>query len=239
MDGPSDDTLGAKGWGQVLTRIQRRVRLERGIVEAAAVGQVDGVLWARFGDLRVRLTGPSPSVSTPEELYRRVDEYVAFHRSEGPGKRLPKDSETAERRENILRERYPVWTEAANVVFRDIRATTSLQWSEWIGIGGIDFPQKSAALSWPMLWLVAADRGTVLTDDVVNYAQAVVEVVWHVQDWVIESLHGAWPACPNHRTHPLEAVELGDVPVWVCPQGKSLSVRIPVGSLETRRHRSD
>ena len=46
---------------------------------------------------------------------------------------------------------------------------------------------------------------------------AVVRGIDDLQDHIIDELHGAWPVCPLHGSHPLRVRETADGPDWTCP----------------------
>jgi hypothetical protein len=65
-------------------------------------------------------------------------------------------------------------------------------------------------------------------------AEALAEAADGVQEQVVEGrwhagLPTAWPECPLHRSHPLDATVQRDRAVWACPKEPSFSV--PIGEV--------
>jgi hypothetical protein len=86
-----------------------------------------------------------------------------------------------------------------------------------------------------MLWEESGSGTGITFQRAANAAEDVAQLADQVQEVVIESRWYmgispvAWPECPVHRTHPLEAVARDDEAVWVCP--KDGAIRFEIGSL--------
>jgi hypothetical protein len=87
-----------------------------------------------------------------------------------------------------------------------------------------------------MLWEESGSGTGILFYDDQTEAEDIAKLADRIQETVIDSrwFMGikpvAWPECPVHRSHPLDALTDGDEAVWVCP--KDTTIRVPIGSLK-------
>lgn len=244
-DAPPDtewsDAVEWQQWQRALDGVAERMRSERGISETASLSSHHAALWANFGDLRVRVAGPTAEVFDEAELFAVIDFWVAFERRGTPGVLLDRDQEVVAEWKARLPAEIELWRRATAVVFADVEATTDIRWAwkvtvhededDWSNFPGEDQEQGLHGLSvtqrpsgWepprrslllPELWLEADKDATTLG---VGYDlnEAIGFVAGCVQDWVMDDIQRAWPQCPRHH-HPADLHNLDAAPAWVCP----------------------
>lgn len=235
-------------WEGALRTAAGRLREERGLTDSWGLTVEYDVMWANYGDLRVRVAGANADPITPEALFEEIDGWAAFDRAGGPGERLDRDRQVmAEWRAAIpvLRRFYE---DVAPRVFRDVQAAagvmiswrfdvdeTEVVWpraaqSERLGIWVIEghMPLLEHTADFPQLVveLPHARIGLPRIDDLEDAEDAAATLAGAIQDEVIEEVHGAWPECLQHE-HPMMANQAPDGrAVWECPQDATVAVSI-------------
>lgn len=208
-----------------------------------------GVMWANYGDLRVRVAGADADPLTPAALLEEIDGWAAFDRASGPGKRLERDLEViAEWRAAVPLLRR-VYEDVAPRVFRDVQAAagvvipwrfavdeTELVWPRaeqsgqqglWVTEGHMALPERTADFPQLVVELPHARIGLPRIDDLGDAEDAAATLAGLIQDEVIEEVHGAWPKCLRHE-HPMMANQSPDGgAIWQCPQ--DATVTVPIG----------
>jgi len=217
-------------WAVALGTVADRIRAERGIEDPWRLSIEDGVLWALYGELRVRL-GPGAEVRGEDDLFDEVDGWVAHDRRPGPGQVLDRDREARAAWRAGLPALRAFWEPLVERVLADVVRTTDVDvsWSidldEWqvdvpptaglqLTFGDQPLPVREA--DFPQ-WVLRLPHQGFELPAVEDEDDAVAHLASRVQDYVVEELPGAWPVCPGHP-HPMEpAAE--DVVVWRCPAG--------------------
>ncbi len=135
---------------------------------------------------------------------------------------------------------------ALRLVIRDVVSTTPvrersavLRYDDWI----FDDAQDPAS------WLLADDAAesdenddegdelslacrfgghTFALDGAQSIADLAVDILYQVQDDVIDEIWGAWPVCPGHQ-HPMSTTVVEETAMWTCPAEADIAV--PIGRL--------
>lgn len=232
------DAQEAERWVRALARTAERQRADRDVDEPYTVTSAYGVLWVNYGPLRFSVAGADVEVTSEQQLSDQIDRWVAFERHGGQQNLLDRDRASIDEWRAALPTIQALYEQAARLVFRDLEVTTSLRWHWRVSVHEDEqppppFPSRATGTGiWisetepgcqpsrrparlPLLWLDTDHFGTALTTGVRSVAEAVALVADAVQDTVIEEIHGAWPACPNHG-HPL-ALGGADGTSWTCP----------------------
>lgn len=235
------DVVESQRWQRALDDLAERILRERGVSEAKSLSSHHATLWVNFGDLRVRVAGPTAEVSDEAELFALIDFWVAFERVGAPGVLLDRDQEVVAAWKARLPTEVALWRRATEVVFADVEATTDIRWTWTVTVhedeeDWSDFPGEvhqqgldrlsttDAASRWkpgrralllPELWLEADKDATTLG---VGYDlnEAIGFVAGCVQDWVMDDIRRAWPKCPRHE-HPADLGNSDAPPTWICP----------------------
>ena len=229
MTGP--DRADLERWAAAMGEVAERIERDRGVADPWSLSVQDDVLWANYGDLRVRL-GPGADVHDEAELFDEVDGWVAFDRQPGPGAVLDRDVEAVAARRTQLPALRAFWEPVVARVLADVTRTTSVDvtWSIevverevgvppgpglWLTFGAQELPVRetfpSLVVRLPHQWF---DLRPI--DDV---EEAAAELAGLVQDHVVEELPGAWPVCPGHH-HPMaHATTPSGRAAWGCPSG--------------------
>jgi hypothetical protein len=237
-------------WQRALDEVAERIQSERGLREPASLSAHHDTLWVSFGELRVRVAGPSAEVSDEADLFGLVDFWVAFERRGAPGPLLARDREVVAEWNARLPAAVALWHQAAEVVFADVEATTDIRWTwqvtlheeeedwsslpteihepgvNWISVvqhpPGWEPPRRALLL--PQLWL-EADKGATTLGVGYDLNDAIGFVAGCVQDWVMDDIWSAWPKCPRHE-HPADLGNLHARPTWVCPADDQLIAQV-------------
>jgi hypothetical protein len=254
-------------WQQALDDVVRRISEERGVQDVARVFVRGDALWVGYGDLQVPVTGEDAEVWNTDELFRKVDNWVAFGRSDGPGRVLARDRHRTATWRARLPHQVRCWTRAADRVFADVVATAGDGWwwrvevhedeEVWpdrlpvldgaygstavfavLGTGEPP-PLPRRPLAFPEVWLHAGDpdltqSATSLHESDDDAEEDTAHVASVVQDWVVDAVHGAWPACPGHGHPAAPTLDDARTAVWVCPGDEHVVALI--GSLGTAGH---
>ena len=246
-------------WVRATTSVAARVQSERGVQEDVALREAPaGVWWVDVGQLSLRVTGPELDVAGPGELFALVDHWVAFERSRGPGRVLPRDLAVIADWDAALDRARSIWHEACGTVFADLERSGQLPvvwcvdvqdwtdvWPEAPHTAGTSFcirrlriSQSSDLSPWPRrrklllgeLWLNTPDWGRGL-EVPVEPRSALLQAADVIQDEVGRHLPDAWPACPAHGRHPLTPADRPEGPSWCCHADRDVTCLI--GTLGT------
>jgi len=212
--------------------VAERIRRERGVEDAWSLSVESDVLWANYGELRVRL-GPDADVQDGAQLFDEVDGWVAFDRSSGPGAVLQRDVDDVAARWALVPASQAFWEPVVARVLADVVRTTAVDvtWTIevvdrevgpppspglWLTFGPHQLPTQRPTVPWLVVTLPHQWFDLREMDDV---EEAAAELAGVVQDHVIEELPGAWPVCPGHH-HPMaHAWTSTGRAGWGCPSG--------------------
>lgn len=233
------DVQEAERWVRALARAAQRQQADRDVGEPYSMTSAYGLLWVNYGRLRFSVAGADMAVTSEQDLFERIDRWVAFERHGGQQNLLGRDRAFIQEWRAVLPQSQAHYEQGARLVFRDLEATTSLRWrwqvsvheeeqqpppfpphaveaGIWISEAQTDRQPTRRPARLPLVWLDTDHFGTALPTGVRSVAEAAALIAEAVQDRVIEEIHGAWPPCPDHG-HPLALGGTGS-PSWTCPR---------------------
>lgn len=113
-------------WREALDRAASRIREDRGIDDDYSI---DTYVVVRLGDVELTV-GTATDVPSPDHLEQALDEAVAFERSDGPGRWLPRDEEKLRRMREGTAAAVPVFERVSRLLAADLERTAGVR-STW------------------------------------------------------------------------------------------------------------
>lgn len=150
-DAPTPD--GQSAWADAARRCAVRLLEDRGVSDSWSVTQESGSLWVNYDRLRVRVGDDSAEVTSEQELFEKIDSWVAHERPAGPGRWLSRDAAAVREEQQLAHRCIPWWRGAAVRLAADLK-------NAW-GVATVwEVTESQVDLPWP-----GEDQLTVLPPD--------------------------------------------------------------------------